>query len=146
MNDGREAMEEAGPGGRAQRRWLARTTTGQARDTGLALVLLCLVWAYLGHHIQMVLPAIVLLLLSSLLPRTFAPLAVPWFAFSRILGEIVSRIILTLVFFLLVTPVGLVRRWAGKDPMQLRRWKRDDGSVLVIRGGVIGPEDLEDPY
>lgn len=37
---------------------------------------------------------------------------------------------------------GVLRRWTGKDPLQLRRWKRADGSVLTVRRGETRPEDL----
>lgn len=39
------------------------------------------------------------------------------FAFSRIFG----RIFLTLFFIVVVTPLGWLLRWAGKDQLQLRR-------------------------
>jgi hypothetical protein len=41
-----------------------------------------------------------------------------WLAFSIVLGFFVSRILLTLIFFLLITPVGLIMRATGKDPME----------------------------
>jgi multisubunit Na+/H+ antiporter MnhG subunit len=69
-----------------------------------------------------------------------------WFGLSHLLGAVVSRIILTLLFFLLVTPVGLVRRWVGADSLQLKKWKKDRGSVFVVREGTILPKDLENPY
>ncbi|HEU4640019.1 MAG TPA: SxtJ family membrane protein [Candidatus Binatia bacterium] len=45
-----------------------------------------------------------------------------WMALGHILGSINSRILLGLVFYLVVTPIGVIRRLLGKDPMgtQLR--------------------------
>ena len=39
------------------------------------------------------------------------------FGFSQLAG----RVILALVFFIVVTPLGLVMRMSGKDPLRLRR-------------------------
>jgi hypothetical protein len=40
-----------------------------------------------------------------------------WMAVGHILGWINTRIILGIVFFGIVTPTGLLRRWLGKDSM-----------------------------
>jgi hypothetical protein len=40
-----------------------------------------------------------------------------WIRLSVVLGYFVSRILLTLVFFLTVTPIGLLMRLTGRDPM-----------------------------
>jgi hypothetical protein len=40
---------------------------------------------------------------------------------SSLIGFVVSQVLLTAVFFLLFTPIGLVLKLAGKDPLQLRR-------------------------
>ena len=40
-----------------------------------------------------------------------------WMRFAVILGTIMTRVLLTLVFVLVVTPIGLILRLVGKDPM-----------------------------
>jgi len=126
--------------------WLGRATNDQARDTGMAMVLICLLLAYWGQHPRFLPLAIVLLLLTMAWPKIFRPLAVLWFGLSHIMGNVVSKVFLTILFFGLVTPIGLIRRWAGKDSLQLRKWKQDTGSVLIERKGAIAPEDLVNPY
>jgi len=121
-------------------------TPGQARDTGMAMVLICLLLAYWGARPRLVPLAIVLLLLTMVWPKAFRPLAGLWFGLSHLMGAIVSKVILTLLFFFLVTPVGLVRRWAGADSLQLKKWKKDRSSVFVVRQGNIQPQDLQNPY
>jgi len=123
-----------------------RATTDQARDTGMAMVLICLLLAYWGHRPRFLPLAIVLLLLTMAWPKIFRPAAVLWFGFSHIMGNVVSKVFLTILFFGLVTPIGLLRRWAGRDTLQLRKWKKDTGSVLIEREGAIRPEDLINPY
>ncbi len=125
---------------------LFNATPAQARDTGMAMVLICLLLAYWGARPRMVPLAIVLLLLTMVWPQAFRPLAGLWFGLSHLMGAIVSRVILTLLFFFLVTPVGLVRRWAGADTLQLKKWKKDRSSVFIVRQGNILPKDLVHPY
>ncbi len=47
-----------------------------------------------------------------------------WYRLSLRLGfyssQFIGRVVLLLFFFLVLTPVGLLLRWAGKDPLQLR--------------------------
>jgi hypothetical protein len=138
-------MENAKPRGNILAR-LFDTTPAQARDTGLAMVLICLLLVYWGGRPRFLPLAIALLLLTMVWPQAFRPLAGLWFGLSHLLGALVSRIILTLLFFLLVTPVGLIRRWAGADSLQLKKWKKDQGSVFKVRQGAIQPQDLLNPY
>lgn len=63
----------------------------------------------------------VVLGLSRLIPPLFRKIYQLWIGFSIILGYFISRIVLTIIFFLLITPMGLIMRLAGKDPME-RKW------------------------
>jgi hypothetical protein len=53
-----------------------------------------------------------------------------WMAVGHVLGQINTRIILGLVFYAVVTPIGLTRRLMGKDPMG-RRLRADLESYRV---------------
>ena len=55
-----------------------------------------------------------------------------WMAVGHVLGWINTRIILGVVFYAVVTPIGIVRRWLGKDPMG-RRLRPDLDSYRVVR-------------
>jgi hypothetical protein len=121
-------------------------TKDQARDTGMAMVLICLLLAYWGRRPLFLPLAIILLLVTMAWPPAFRPLAALWFGLSHVMGNLVSKIVLSILFFALVTPVGLIRRWSGKDALQLRQWKKDTGSVFVERQGAIQEKDLLNPY
>ena len=125
--------------------WL-RSTVDESRNTGLAMVLICLLVAHLGKRPQWFPAAIGLLLLCMVWPAAFRPLARIWLGLSHLLGTVVSRIILTLLFYGLVTPIGLLRRMSGADSMQRRQWKADSGSIFTTRNRVYQPQDLDRPY
>lgn len=44
-----------------------------------------------------------------------------WVGFSIVLGYFVSRMLLTIIFFIVVLPTGIIMRMAGKDPMERKR-------------------------
>ena|SRR3989442_11875600 len=62
--------------------------------------------------------AIVLILPALVAPQALAPAHRGWMALGSALGWLTTRIVLGLIFFGLITPMGLVRRLAGRDPMQ----------------------------
>lgn len=53
-------------------------------------------------------------------PRCLALTYRVWIGIGDVLGWINTRIILGLLFFVVIMPVGLVMRLAGKDPLRLR--------------------------
>ena len=119
---------------------------GRARDTGLALVLLSLLIIYFTGFSRWLPVPISLLVVSMLRPIFFKPLAKLWLGLSVAIGIVMSNVILTVIFFTVVTPVGLIRKVWGADSMQLNRWKKDDGSIFKIRIGKVELKDLEQPY
>jgi uncharacterized membrane protein (UPF0136 family) len=61
--------------------------------------------------------AAVLLLLAAVAPKLLRPVYRGWMRLGEVLAWINTRIILTLVFFLVVTPIGLVMRLFGRSPI-----------------------------
>ncbi len=66
----------------------------------------------------------IVLCLLRLIPPLFRGIYKGWFVFAVILGYFVSRILMTIIFFLLILPTGLIMRLLGKDPME-RKWDPD---------------------
>lgn len=58
---------------------------------------------------------------ALLAPRLLRPLNIVWFKFGMVLHHIVTPVVMGLLFFATVTPVGLLMRSTGKDPMRLKR-------------------------
>ena len=52
---------------------------------------------------------------------------------TSVIGYVVSHVILTLMFFLLITPLGIILRLMGKDPLQQRRGKHKTAWTSVKR-------------
>jgi hypothetical protein len=125
---------------------LLSATPEQAKDTGMAMVLLCLLIIYFKQAYRLVPLAMVLLIVTMAWPKAFRPLAGLWFGLSQLLGTFMSKVILTVLFFGLVTPIGLIRRLMGADSLQLRKWKQGQDSVFQVRADLINKKDLHAPY
>lgn len=74
--------------------------------------------------------AAVLVIGGAVVPALLAPVYSAWMGFAKILSKITTPIFLGIVYFLIFTPVGVLRRLLGKD--QLDR-KPVDGSFYVNR-------------
>ena len=62
----------------------------------------------------------IFLVLGLLNSKVLTPLNKLWFKFGILLGKIISPFIMGIIFFLVVTPIGLVMRLLGKDVLNLR--------------------------
>ena len=118
----------------------------RSRDTGLALVLLILIAQLATGRRGLTTAAVVTLVITMTIPLLFRPLSVVWFGFSHVLGTVMSKVLLTAVFYLIVTPVGVVRRLLGHDSLRLRAFKAAETSVMHERHHVFAPDDLDKPY
>jgi len=123
-----------------------KITVEKCKDSGLALVLICLICYQAWKLPILLILAIVFLLVAMTYPVIFQPFARLWFGLSTALGTVVSKIILAILFFVMVWPVGLVRRMMGKDAMKVRSWKKGEDSVFRVRDHRIEAKDLEHPF
>lgn len=91
---------------------------------GSVFILLGSWWLYRGkffHGTQVALPLGTLLILLGLLwPRALVLPNRVWMLLAEGLSFVTTRIILGLVFFLIVTPIGVVKRLSGWDPLGRR--------------------------
>jgi len=74
--------------------------------------------------------AIAFALVATTRPGLLAVLNRWWTQLGVLLGRIVSPVALGLLFYLAITPIGLIMRLAGKDPLLL---KRDAGAASYWR-------------
>ena len=118
----------------------------QCRDSCLALTFLLLLIWFFAENAYLVYAAMLLLLIGMVAPVSMKSLAWAWFGLSHLLGQVMSRVLFSIVYLLLVLPVGLIRRLLGKDALRLKLWKQSDASCFVERAHVFTAEDLKNPY
>jgi hypothetical protein len=76
--------------------------------------------------------AAVFLVPAVVFPKSLVWVHKGWMALGHIMGWINTRIILGMIFYLIVTPIGIFRRWLGKDPMG-RQLRPDLDSYRTLR-------------
>ena len=67
--------------------------------------------------------SLVFLVLGVLNSKLLTPLNKLWFKFGILLGSIVSPIVMGAVFFIVVTPIGVIMRFLGKDLLRINKNK-----------------------
>ena len=72
--------------------------------------------------------------LGFILPVLLKPIYFVWMTFAAILGWIMTRFILSIVFYFILTPIGLLTRMLGEDFLALKKlpsdsyWNQRDSS------------------
>jgi len=65
--------------------------------------------------------ATALIVSGIIIPIILKPLYLIWMIITTILGWFMTRLILSLIFFVIVSPIGLVSRLLGKDYLSLNK-------------------------
>ena len=77
--------------------------------------------------------SVIFLILGILNSKVLNPLNKLWFKFGIFLGKFFSPLIMGLIFFFVVTPIGLLMRFIGKDVLNLKF--NNDKSYWVEKKG-----------
>ena len=109
----------------------------QLRNFGLlvggifgAMGLWPMLWRHQSPRLWAVTLAVVLVLPALVAPRILAPAYRAWMALAEVLAWVNTRIILGVVFFVVVTPIGLIMRLLKRDPMR-RQFDRTGDSYRI---------------
>ena len=77
--------------------------------------------------------SLIFLVLGLLNSKILTPLNKLWFKFGIFLSKIISPLIMGIIFFLVVTPIGLIMRIFGKDVLNLKYNKNQ--SYWIVKKG-----------
>ncbi len=114
---------------------------------GVAASLLTLViWLVTGKILGWLLGvAGALMLIAVIWPVFLLPANRMWQRFARRLGLVMNHVVLGIFLYLVMTPIGLIMRLLGHDPLQLRR-DEDAESYFVDVERRLDPENLPDLF
>ena len=115
-------------------------------ESALALIAVLLIASVFTHSIFIVELSIGLIFLALIVPAVFYPFSFLWLNLSHVLGRVTSFILLTGIFLILVTPVGVLRRLIGKDKLRLSQFKKSTQSVFEERNHLFDKDDILHPY
>ena len=121
-------------------------TKKQVVETGVLLVTGCLLTGLYREETGWFRAALLGAGLVLLVPKVFVPVAILWFAFSRGLSSLMSRVLLSTLFVVLVVPVAWLRKTFGWNALRTKSFRKSTGSVFVDRNHTFSREDLQHPF
>jgi hypothetical protein len=87
------------------------------------------------------------LALSLFKPSTLRSLNRLWFLFGQLLARVTNPVILGVFYFVFLTPIAILFRWAGNDPLRLKKSRQTPRSYWIVRNPPgPAPESLKDPF
>lgn len=89
-----------------------------------------MVWRHQNPRLWALALTVLLVLPALVAPRILKPVHRAWMALGEVLAWVNTRILLGVVFYGVVTPIGLVMRLMGRDPMH-RQFERAGESYRV---------------
>ena len=78
--------------------------------------------------------SVTFLILGIINSKLLSPLKVYWIKLGEILGKVIAPLVMSLVFFIILTPIGLILRLFGKDLLKLKKNKKS--SYWLSRGDL----------
>jgi len=81
---------------------------------------------------------------ALVIPIVLKPIYVVWMKLSHILGWINTKILLSIVFYLIFLPIGMIMRLFGKDPMHRKLEK--NVTTYRIKSKQPSVDHLEKPF
>ena len=106
---------------------LIKTENKDLRSFGITFAIIFLIIAGFLLYIEnesfqlFIVISSVFIIFGFLFPITLKPIYISWMSFAIILGWFMTRFILSLLFYLIVTPIGLITRLLGKDFLELKK-------------------------
>ena len=90
--------------------------------------LIIAIWPILNQNeirIWSIIISLIFLILGLINSKFLSPLNKAWFKFGLILGSVIAPIVMGIVFFIVVTPTGLIMKALGKDILALKKNKNN---------------------
>ena len=85
------------------------------------------------------------LLFGFLYPKALKPVQKVWMTMALLMGWVMTRLLLGILFYGVITPIGLILRMSGKDFMS-RKWSKDAGTYWIDRSVKRDSASYETQY
>jgi uncharacterized BrkB/YihY/UPF0761 family membrane protein len=128
-----------------------KTEPRDLRKFGLmvgAVFLLLGLWFLFRHkpwHAWFWVPGALLIGLGAVAPKALKQVYLGWMCLAFVLGFFVSTLLLTLFYYLVVTPIGLGARLFGKDFLE-RKWSDAPSYWRLRTAGAKQPAEYEQQF
>lgn len=113
---------------------------------GLTMTMISIIIAYLKDTRSILLLSLAIVIMCIASPVLLKPFAFVFYNIVKVIGKLLSSIVLGLVFFIIITPIAIFRRLLGHDTMKMDLWKKDTNSVFTDCDHVYSASDLEKTF
>lgn len=87
-----------------------------------------------------------ILFLSVVYPLALKPIYITWMSFAVVMGFVMTRVLLSLLFVIIFTPAGLVIRLLRKDPLNQKIEKQKSSYWIKRDRNPYDPKSTENQY
>ena len=77
-------------------------------------------WRGKDHYFYFAILSFILLILGLIVPIALKPIQKVWMTIALLLGFVMTRVILCILFYLVITPISLLGKLLGRDQLSLR--------------------------
>jgi hypothetical protein len=121
-------------------------TREKNKDIGLVILLGLLLWYFHSGQVLALQLSVLCILVSLAIPAVLKPVSIAWYGLSEAMGTMLSKVLLTAIFFCIVTPIGAVRRVFSKERLMTEQWKKSRESVFKDRNVRFTPADIKNLF
>ncbi len=115
------------------------------KNIGVLIIGFLIIYWFTKTKIFLYIPIVVGVL--SLISSTLADWILKiWFAIGHIMGSIMSKIILTVVYYFILCPIAFLYQLFKNDPMSLRQVNKKKDSLFIIRKHTFTKKDIINPW
>lgn len=115
------------------------------KDTGEVLALALLFFGLIRNSKYLLILALFVLLVTTVAPKLLKPIAFIWKKVTEVLAYIMPRVFFGFVYFIIISPIGYMRRVLGYDSLFLKNNNLQSTS-LKNRNHLFTKKDLIKPY
>ena len=112
----------------------------------LAILGMIALWRNKPIYLHLLVAAGIFIGFGLILPKALKPIQKTWMSLSIIIGFFVSHFILSILFYAVLTPIGLMMRIFRKDILDQRIDKNKVSYWQDVRDGVKPKESYENQY
>jgi hypothetical protein len=129
-----------------------KSSQGDLRKFGLTLgvffLLIGLLWFWKARHgyIYFFSLAVFFLVFAFLAPRLLKPIQKIWMIVALLMGWVMTRVILSVVFYFVMTPIGFIARLMGKKFLDVKNHNGYESYWLIRKSLARNKEDHEKQY
>ena len=102
-------------------------------------------WRNKPHYIYLFGLSAFFLFFGLFFPIVLKPIQKIWMAFALIMGSIMTRVILSVLFYLVITPISLLSRLSGKDFLDLK-FDKSASSYWIARKATFNKTNYENQF